>query len=232
MQYLCSTVFFSLYILLCIRISRICAFDILNVPGNITSTVSSNNFVVVGDEINSKIFVYKKSNDIVIWELISILHEGLGPSSKYGHSIDIDDVFIVVGAPGEQKVYLYEINVDNDQFELIRVFYPPISYLDGGFGNDVSIDNNRIAIAHPGKKVFTHYNLGCVELYYNLGYEWSRVQSLIPSDYTDDIFFGDSVQLRGDKVITSSSIQGRAYVFGFNTYTESWNEIKLSLIHI
>jgi hypothetical protein len=188
------------------------------IPQEFTATVikRSSNYLLVGQE--NSVIVYEKQ-DSTNWNYHSTLTENV---TSYGTSVDIDSNYVVVGAPGVQKVFIYEL--ENGSWNRKHTIYPSVQYSNGEFGKCVSLDSHRLAICHPGKRVFSINNVGAIDMYYNLGYGWGLIQSLFPSNYFKDMRFGESVKLQENRVIAGSRTMNS--VFSFSGVTNSWIHIS------
>ena len=67
-------------------------------------------------------------------------------------------------------------------------------------------------------------NVGSVELFYDLGYAWGRVQTLRPSIFLENLRYGSVCVIDDDYIIVGSAKSKKAYVYIFNTYVHAWIE--------
>jgi hypothetical protein len=85
------------------------------------------------------------------------------------------------------------------------------------FGENVSISGNTIAIGAPSDR----NGKGAVYLFQKTGNVWTQQAKLMANDETEDSFFGDSIALRDDVLVSGAELghvpggveAGAAYVF-------------------
>lgn len=172
-----------------------------------------------GENGGGVVYVYNQTRPLE-WDLMVTFDESLVFDDHYGYKVEIEDDYFAVSAPGQQRVYLYRLV--GGEWSLYQTLAPSIQYLNGQFGIDISLNDRRVAIGHPGKKFVTYFNVGAVDLYYNLGHGWARIQSLLPLEYFENLNFGETVDLYNDQVLIGSKIERKAYTFNFNNGTSSW----------
>ncbi len=191
-----------------------------------------NDEIIIGDDVDCKAYIFKLTNDILT--LTQILEEDIPKNSSYGHSVSITDGFIAIGSPFIQRVYLYK--KINNVWTRTQTFYPNYQLVDGGFGDKVIIDQEKLLIGFKRYKSYQYppsnstsgfilQNSGAVLTYYNLGYQWQNVHTIIPEIFASDSFFGKTFSTYNNVLISSSSDNRKVFVFRYDLDREIWNQV-------
>lgn len=148
-------------------------------------------------------------------------------AQEYGYAVDIDGYRILVGSPRANGIrgaaYLYEWDGSN-WIETIITASDGSSY--DNFGISVALDGDRMVIG----AYKTGTNVGSIYIYDWDGSAWLQTR-IDPSDGINNDFFGRSVDVSGDRVISSAyydddngSNSGSVYLYEWDG--SSWNELK------
>ncbi len=137
------------------------------------------------------------------------------PNYNFGKSIDMNEQFAIIGEPGNEKAYIYELTDLNNSFTLNE----PV--INGGnlFGASVSIDGNTAVVGSPNS------NSGKGSIYVFTGTNFSvREQKTIPDLQIGD-GFGSSVSNQGSSIVVgapyTNNRKGVAYILfgsGYQNY--------------
>ena len=191
----------------------------------------SGNYAIVGDAGNSEkgesagaAYVYKKTSSG--WQRIQkITASDAAPYSVFGASIAMDGDYAVVGATnagGYGKAYIFKRTASGwKETTRLRAFDKKTG---GGFGRDISIRGNQIAISAT---VLNGQIAEAVYLAERKGSSWVETAKLsVPGDPAD---FGRHVLLTDQEVLVSApedheNTKGAVYVFGKGGDTD--NEIS------
>lgn len=198
------------------------------------------------------IAIYKKS-PAGVWEHQQNIQEGTYtyavPGSQmgmhYGHSVDIYEDYIIVGAPGfdsdmlgstgpDGMGFIYQLNPTNGLWEKVAELRPEIA-VDNQAGISVSISENWAVIGDDNERhpIVTPNGddaafVGCASVYHREGSAWVYHTKLIASDswgtipngqntqYGDG--FGNAVDVYGDMIAVGASKHGQE-TGGYNNYT-------------
>lgn len=218
-----------LIIIFLLLFSNTFGIDIIESDASVSSygsvIKSNSNVIVVGDPSINSVFLY----DITSGAFLQKLTENeLSTNDNYGGVIDCDDTYIVIGALGKQKIYIYEYISGN--WTLKTSIIPSVLYQNGDFGISFSLFDDKLAIAYPGKRVFSYDNAGSVEVYHNLGYGWAKIYTLIHNDYAQITRFGAEVSYKGNTIFASRENQDRMTVFKYSAQSSSWTQPSELLI--
>ncbi|MFV2068529.1 MAG: FG-GAP repeat protein, partial [Pirellulales bacterium] len=173
-----------------------------------TSVAISGDTIVIGAP-NARdgagvVYVYQRLGDQ--WTLDTTLASGVGGDRDFGASVDIDVDTIVVGAQGENAVYVYEL-VLTDWVERQRLSG------SGEYGTAVAVDNRTIIVGAP-----TIDGRGAAFVYTTAGANWVQNAVLKPdAGGVRGGRFGYSVDVSGNQAIVGApDVQmrkGAAYIF-------------------
>lgn len=137
-------------------------------------------------------------------------------NQQFGTSIDFDNGFLVIGAPGEQQnagsAYVYE---EFGPYWIYRSRLQPTNHSPGDRnGNSVSIQGNKIAMGAPG------YNGGAGRVVFYVKSPstiWSFSGAVAPNELNAGDRFGTAIQYLNNRLLVSApdrgADNGAAYVF-------------------
>jgi hypothetical protein len=184
------------------------------------SVLSFGNYAIVGAPINSNnggaVYIFRKEGTNWIEE------QKLTPSDSaagyfFGSSVSISGDYIIVGAPQNDDL---SGTGSSDSIGAAYVFRKEgaawvekqkLLASDGdttdSFGYSVSISGDYIIIGAPRNSE----TKGAVYVFRNDGASWIEEQKLIASDGVASDYFGNSVSISGENILSSSF--GSAYVF-------------------
>ena len=179
-----------------------------------------NDWAIAAGYLQNRVSIYRFSG--TEWYLHSEMvpgdswgDGGIGNcGNRFGHSVDIENNTLVIGADGCNKVFVARYNEENDEWEEHQV-------LNGSdyFGQTVSISNEWIAVSVPNQSSCVTYKTDNLEDPW-----WEQHQTL---------FIGDNSGGSGDKVCIDNGLlvigswdnscqAGTAYVFRINNDGTSW----------
>ncbi|WP_181899446.1 IPT/TIG domain-containing protein [Flagellimonas nanhaiensis] len=162
-------------------------------------------------------------------ELDKLLAEGGIAGDIFGHSVDIDGDYAIVGGPSEEgsnigTVLIFKRN--GESWSVHKKLTVDEVIPDDGFGSSVAIDGDYAVVGAPGVDA----NTGAIYVFDGTQ-NWSQVQKLTANDKEIDDFFGYSVDISGNYIITGAmrddvfgSNEGSAYIFEENG--GNWSQIK------
>lgn len=131
-----------------------------------------------------------------------------GLFSIFGWNFEINEFINVVGAYGDDKLYVYSAVTD----DLILTFEPDPLTLDTDYGYDVELNTSYLAVSAPGR--FFLDREGSVYVYdYTTGVLLHRLTSPIDDPGVGAAEFGRTIELVGDKLLVGYANFGVADVF-------------------
>ena len=170
------------------------------------------------------VLVYGRSGDL--WEVTRDLSSPNSPGTRsdFGWSMDIDDDWIVIGAPLESlvavqhgAVYLYRCG-SSGAIQLHQKLVPPDVLRSPRLGESVAIDGATLAVGGV-IATRTHSGQGVVYMYELVDARWELRQELTHVNPEAADRFGRSVALDGDHLVVGASTDrtalsgGAAYLF-------------------
>jgi len=203
----------------------------------------SGNFGVIGtpqdDDILSNsgaVYVYERSGDL--WHVKAKLTiADSEEADMLGESVDIDEDYIVAGAYQAKGVgettntgaaYIFKRN--GTSWDLQQKIFANDGEIADNFGRTVAISGDYIVVGSPNED----FGTGAIYIFHKVGETWTQVSKLIENDGNMNDYFGFSVDISGDYIVSGAwqnnapdSNTGAAYVFYNNAGT--W-EFKTKLI--
>ncbi|KAA3641599.1 MAG: hypothetical protein DWP95_06510 [Proteobacteria bacterium] len=189
--------------------------------------------IEIGSDKAGSVFVYENINSV--WVETDHLLAPIGNQSEwFGSSVSLSDTWALIGSPSDNTngyragaAQLYHL-INGIWVEDIKIF-PADPAANDYFGDDVAIDNNKIVIgAH--RKQFTNYSrLGAVFAYNFDGNLWQQQQKIMPSDLTDNKYFGSAVALNGETLMIGAQSDGElangsGAAYQFSLSNDQWVE--------
>jgi hypothetical protein len=151
----------------------------------------------------------------------------LGADDLFGTSVDVIGDTMVVGAPlddvggndDQGAVYVYVR--DGDAWEEQARIVDPIGQAFDGFGFDVAVSGNVIAVGVPGDDIGANVSQGSVCVFVRTGSTWNFRARLLASDGANLDVFGWSVDVSGERIavgapghaVGADAQQGQVYAF-------------------
>ncbi|MCC6675673.1 MAG: hypothetical protein IT436_00890 [Phycisphaerales bacterium] len=132
-------------------------------------------------------------------------------SDIFGYGIAFDGATLVAGAPFStfsgvsQPGRAFVFERAGDRWQQTARLLPPILKEGSGFGVQVAVDGDRIAIGAPGEDDLPLTNAGAVYLYERVAGTWTFIQRLAPPSPENSGNFGVAVALRGDDLLIGSN---------------------------
>ncbi len=197
----------------------------------IYSTASSGDYVAFGK--NNKVDIYKKDSPGGIGNTPLVTLSGTG---NFGREVVMTTRYLVVGAPAENRVFVYER--DGDEFNELKVLSIPeisgISASGANFGFSASINNNFLLVGAPNhaSPSATTTNSGAVFVYEVAGENINYLTFISNPDLTNSSkLFGYDVSGTEDQFMVGAPIlggQGSVYFYS-SDLSELWGDKVFNL---
>jgi RHS repeat-associated protein len=183
-----------------------------------TIAIGSPTEPVTGE--SGAVFIYSLIGGV--WSYTSELTDPSPPNNLYdtfGAALALDGSTLVVssanqtvsGVVGAGEDFVYVLSGGTWSLTGSLVPPSPVAYED--FGNSVAISGSHIITGAPNGQSAT-YAEGAVFVFTLSGGVWSDTAEIIPSDYSGNDNFGNSVAISGNTaVVGRSTYLGAAYVF-------------------
>ena len=174
------------------------------------------------------------------------LHPGDGANSdNFGTSLDVDETYIVVGAPydddkGTDSGSAYILSYNGSSWDQSQKLITTDETADDHFGMAVAIDDPVIVVGAPDYSKTGSPSVsqcGGIYIYKRSGSNWSLIDTLAANDAASSDYFGQSVAIDENiiavgapKTDDSGSKSGSVYIF-FGNNGEDWaqnTELKAS----
>ncbi len=188
-----------------------------------------------GWELNTgAVFMYKLENTSWVQDTM-VLATDVVPADGFAANISLFDNYLLAGAildddGGTNCGAVYSFFNNNGTWEEHQKILPENGYDYMGFGANVTIDNQTLAVGVPNSNEPVT-NAGMIFLYELNEGTWAADTSLHASDYNSGDQFGTTVSLKGDYLATGSPNAdvtiintGQAYLF--KRENGVWNEHK------
>jgi len=135
-------------------------------------------------------------------------------SGGFGASVAVSGSSVVVGAPGETVVYIF-----NTTGSLMATLTSPNPQSNGDFGGSVAVSGSRVVVGASGETVAGFFKAGRAYIFNTTG---SLMATLTSPNVESSGYFGASVATTGTSVIVGAENEtaggvigaGHAYVFG------------------
>ena len=124
-------------------------------------------------------------------EPVIVMASELGDEARFGEALDLEEEDLAVGAPGENKVYLYDVD---DLMSSERSAEGPD---DSSFGRSVSLSGETLVVGSVDK-VFIYSTTDLEEL--------QEIE-------VEDVDFGASVAVSGDTLVVGAPDEDTVYVY-------------------
>ena len=167
-----------------------------------------------------------------------IVSDGVA-DDEFGVTISSDDNCLLVGASGynNKSGISYIFRYENNNWIKEATLSPSISGEGYLFGNAVAIDGDIAVVGATGETVDTISTGGAVYVfqYNNSSQTWAQTHRLVASDVVSESRFGSSVAVEDMRILVgslgrntggtgSNFWSGRAYVYDYNSDSDSWLE--------
>lgn len=138
---------------------------------------------------------------------------------QFGLSMALDGLNLIVGSPGNERAYLYDLNNINANPLIIG---PPLVNTGDKFGASVAYTNGQSLVGAPGS------DSGTGRVYVYNGNDPIPTKSLQPLDLLVGERFGESLAAKGDQAVIGAPApnsvgEGAAYFIS----GAAWNDILL-----
>lgn len=214
----------------------------VSVKGNLMAI--SDPFCSTGNQ-GGRIYTYRLNQATGLWEPETSLVAGIGNDNDYfGASVSVASDIILVGAPekgADNQGGAYLFRYDGGVYTETAFQQPSPQNLDK-FGYSTAINGDFMMIGCPGTpgsvnaagKSFTYKRNAATG-------QWSLLQTLVPADNQDGDAFGSAVAIGSrdeeiyfaataplwDGLANNENSRGAAYLFRFNTNSQSWTNSTL-----
>ena len=195
--------------------------EIMNLPGSSyeefgKAVAVSEEYAIVGawrNDINGY-----ETGSVYIYNMLTGHERFLYPNipleyDNFGYSLDIKGNIAVIGAPGRERAFIFNLDTEEQLFELTSD-----SGLDGYFGECIYIHNDMVAIGAPSEN-----NVGAVYLFDLTSGE--RIRKITPENPGIFPGLGTSVAMNDYFLVAGAPFEGKddinsvgaAYVFDIQT---------------
>ncbi len=199
------------------------------------SVAMENNIAVIGVPNKDKkgvAYVYRFSLSTAQYERIATLKAALPEEAEsFGESVDIskDGQTIVIGAPGTNKVYIFDQPFGGWHNMTETVHLGPSS---DSFGSSVAIDNTTVIVGAPEYTNINDVKVGAAYILTKSGDQWQVSATLTSSDAEADSKFGYAVDISGNTAVVSAPFKkvddkddsGKIYLF--ERPSSSWSDMQ------
>ena len=125
------------------------------------------NLAAVGVPTDKKAYIYRQDS-LGVWNIGNssnfLPRSGLSGSSQYGEFVAIDNNLIVVGDPGDNKIFIYRYRWTGASYVWQQEPGSPI-FITGGTISSIDIADEIIAIGKSDSTVNSNPNAGEVDIY-------------------------------------------------------------------
>jgi hypothetical protein len=193
--------------------------------GSVTHYDAASRSLFVGDAGDNRVYVY--INEGLYWRLAQVIQ---GSTASFGHDIDVDGGWMVVGAPQSDRAYMYKRDANGETWTAYQTLAPNVGGIQ--WGASVAISGNRLVIGMPGASA-SYQSAGQATPGHSLqlgaaggaftyrfgGTWWDPDKLLMPNDAAlpDDTSYEQDVLLAG--VVTTSGGPFRTHNASVTTYT-------------
>lgn len=153
----------------------------------------------------------------------------LAKFALFGTSVNIDDNFAVIGAPGRVyayrepgNVFIYDIKQDATA-TLIQTLESPDSEMMDAFGETTALSDKYLLVGSPGHSYDNRADVGAVYLYKReTDKTVSYIGTITPDIY--DQYFGISLAISGDYIVAGTQ-NNEFYLYKINSSGEHVDKI-------
>jgi len=222
--------------------SDIPAINIYDLTGVLQSTISisaaatqiqiQNDYLIIGceniasatnatDTYSGIVYVYNLIDNSLLYKIENPNSYGSAKGDTFGHSIDISDNYIIVGAPFSGAIYVYTLTGTL----LHTISNPNVmeSYDYDNFGEVVKITDKYFAVAAKGEDANTnHNNEGVTYIFDTLTGELKHILNnpIVGSNYTP--YFGRFMDIEGDVLLITEGSPSDVYLYDLETGLETY----------
>ncbi len=144
---------------------------------------------------------------------------------NFGLSVDLDESYIVVGAPsddslGDNSGSVYVYNWNEGEYEEIVLYAQDGEPLDF-FGSSVAIEGNYIVVGASGDDINGNAS-GIVYVYHYNGVSYDII-NLVASEGVSNDFFGESVSIDGSNIVVGGHYVANDGTDSICAYVYRWN---------
>ena len=194
-------------------------------------------------ESTGVIYIFRFDPSDNLWKKTQINASDMSSYDYFGHSVDIEDNTIVVGAYGNGTygnasgaVYIYRLDTsDNTWYE--SKIYAADPAIGKNFGRSVSISGNFLLVGSPVANSPVNSNTGAAYLfqYDAVANLWVQRNKLYASDGAAYDYFGRKVAIDGFTAVVGAdedddfgNNSGNVFVYRFDPSTFDFTETKLN----
>lgn len=207
----------------------------------------SGNRLIVGASVGGegsefgkgKAFIYEYSGETgyIGWTNKTVLESSDAPAANFfGSSVAISGDYAAVSASGDintlagRAVFVFERDASGNWTEVQKITSPG-TILNDAFGNQLSMDGNRLVVGAAFAENGSGVNTGAVYVYTRSGSGiWTLSQTILASDGAQNDGFGSKVDIHENKIIAGSrrdddngidSGSGYLYTYNGTSFIES-----------
>ncbi len=187
------------------------------------SVAISGDYIVVGadneDYGSGSAYVFHRSGDT--WSQVAKLEGSDEAMDYFGHSVDIDGDYIVIGAwqsnaLGSNTGSAYVFHNNGGVWEFETQLIADDAAVDDALGYSVAISGNHIVAGAHGVDLST----GAAYVFYNNDGTWEQQAKLTENNGSHEDYFGKNVSVSGDYILVAAerydetkSEEGAVYLF-------------------
>lgn len=165
--------------------------------------------------------VYRKTGDT--WSSEAVLQTP--GSGEYGYCVSVSGQRVAVGDVSAEPPRVLVYALENKAWRLEQVITKPALPRSSSFGMYLDLDGDTLAISARGEAVVED-RAGAVYVYQRRNSEWVEKARLTAPDPRKDDWFGQSVDVEGDRVVVGrpqfESHEATGSVHVFRWHDENW----------
>lgn len=177
-----------------------------------------NNRILLGSKEEYVDLFYRNNG---VWELSKKFVSSNYSITFFGQSVVIKDNYVIISAPKENKVYLYE--EINNNWNNIKQISPLDGVINDYFGYSISYDNNVIVVGSYRNS--NPYSIGGSVYIFKKDQgginNWGQFKKITPNNPSQNMYFGSLVYIKGDNLVVSTCCSGlKGIVYVYKNYIE------------
>ena len=211
------------------------------------AAVGAPAMAVDGHEQAGKVLILQESDPTVWASHQELVAPGAQTNAQFGSSVALFGNTLLVGAPGEGKVYVFELQQENEQWEFLQALKAPGDSLSGRFGESLILNEQHIVVGAPGEIVLDVVHAderekakseGQVFIFERPDADsiWIHQTTLQSTEPQLNGHFGNSLTLQANKLLIGANREdsldlvaaGKAYLFESDT-NQQWEHIHTFL---
>jgi uncharacterized protein (DUF2141 family) len=192
-------------------------------------TIEGDQIAVGAPAVNAAYVFQRNQGGGDAWDQVDKVTPSDG-SSNFGISVALSGDTLAVGADLAKKTFVFYQNLGGfNNWGEVKIVTPSGSTSGDGFGNSVSISDDRLLVGALDATVGANTYQGAAFLFERNqtgSDQWGQVAQFVASDGIADDRFGSSVSISDDIAIVGGQLTDAAYVFDRNYGgANSWGQI-------